>query len=161
MVVEKPPATPAVLFLRERGVEFRPHSYRYDKGDVTGSAAREVGVSTHEVVKTLVMEDDEGNPFIVLMHGDMQVSTKNLARTIGVKSVSPTDRRTAKRLTGYDIGGISPFGTRRELPVYVEGTILKLPRFFINGGRRGLLLEITPRDLVKVLDTIVVNVARD
>lgn len=160
MADERPPATPAILFLRERGVEFRPHSYRYDKNDVTGSAAREVGASTHEVVKTLVMEDDGGNPFIVLMHGDMQVSTKNLARSIGAKSVKPTDRRTAKRLTGYDIGGISPFGTRRELPVYVEGTILKLPRFFINGGRRGLLVEMTPDDLLKVLDTVVVNVAR-
>jgi Cys-tRNA(Pro) deacylase len=161
MVREKIPSTRAVLALRKAGVEFTPHFYKYDKDAVTEAAAAEVGVSTHEVVKTLVMEEDSGDPFIVLMHGDMQVSTKGLARLLGVKSVSPVSVRSAERLTGYMVGGITPFGTRRELKVYVEGSILSLPRLYINGGRRGFLVELSPDDLVKVLDPTVVNIGRE
>ena len=161
MVREKIPSTRAVLALRKAGVEFIPHFYKYDKDTVTEAAAAEVGVSTHEVVKTLVMEEDSGDPFIVLMHGDMQVSTKGLARLLGVKSVGPVSVRSAERLTGYMVGGITPFGTRRELKVYVEGSILSLPRLYINGGRRGFLVELSPDDLVKVLDPTVVNIGRE
>ena len=161
MVREKVPSTRAVLALRKAGVDFTPHFYMYDKDAVTEAAAAEVGVSTHEVVKTLVMEDDGGNPFIVLMHGDMQVSTKGLARLLGVKNVSPASVRSAERLTGYLVGGITPFGTRRELTVYVEESILSLPKLYINGGRRGFLIEISPGNLVKVLDPIAVDVGRD
>ena len=161
MVREKVPSTRAVLALRKAGVDFTPHFYMYDKDAVTEAAAAEVGVSTHEVVKTLVMEDDGGNPFIVLMHGDMQVSTKGLARLLGVKNVSSVSVRSAERLTGYLVGGITPFGTRRELTVYVEESILSLPKLYINGGRRGFLIEISPGDLVKILDPIAVDVGRD
>lgn len=161
MMREKVPSTRAVLALRKAGIDFTPHFYMYDKDAVTEAAAAEVGVSTHEVVKTLVMEDDGGNPFIVLMHGDMQVSTKGLARLLGVKNVSPASVRSAERLTGYLVGGITPFGTRRELTVYVEESILSLPKLYINGGRRGFLIEISPGNLVKVLDPIAVDVGRD
>ena len=156
MVKEKDPTTRAILALREAGVEFTPHFYKYDKESVTEAAAAELGVSAHEVVKTLVMEDDSGKPFIVLMHGDMQVSTKGLARLLGAKSVGPVSVRSAERLTGYMVGGITPFGTRRELKVYVEESILSLPRLYINGGRRGFIIEISPDDLVKALDPIAV-----
>jgi len=161
VVREKIPSTRAVLTLKKAGVEFTPHFYKYDKDAVTEAAAVELGVSTHEVVKTLVMEDDSGNPFIVLMHGDMQVSTKGLARFLGVKNVSPVSVRSAERLTGYLVGGITPFGTRRGLKVYVEASILSLPKLYINGGRRGFLVEISPGDLVKALNPIAVNVGRD
>ena len=160
MVRDRIPSTRAVLALRKAGVEFTPHFYKYDKDAVTEAAAAEVGVSTHEVVKTLVMEDDGGNTFIVLMHGDMQVSTKGLARLLGVKSVGSVRVRSAERLTGYLVGGITPFGTRRGLKVYVEESILSLPRLYINGGRRGFLVEISPEELVKVLDPIAVNIGR-
>ena len=156
----KVPSTRAVLALRKAGVEFTPHFYKYDKDAVTEAAAIELGISTHEVVKTLVMEDDSENPFIVLMHGDMQVSTRGLARLLGVKNVGPASVRSAERLTGYSVGGITPFGTRRELPVYVEESILSLPKLYINGGRRGFLVEISPGDLVKVLNPTAVNVGR-
>lgn len=153
------PNTRAVLALRGHGVEFEGHFYKYSKDSVTKAAADELGVPEHSVVKTLVMEDGEGNPMIVLMHGDMRVSTRALARVLGVKTTGTVDPKTARRLTGYMIGGISPFGTRRALDVYLEETILELQRLFINGGRRGFLLEMSPEDLVKVLKPTVVNVA--
>ena len=127
---------------------------------MTEAAARDIGVDEHVVVKTLVMETDGGEPLIVLMHGDRQVSTKALARQIGVKTVKPSSPKDAERLTGYQVGGISPFGTKRKLPVYVEGTILELPRLVINGGKRGFLLELTPQDLTNVLNPTPVKVAR-
>ena len=114
----------------------------------------------HLVIKTLVMEDDQRTPFIVLMHGDKQVSTKNLARAIGAKSVTPCDPHGALKHTGYMVGGISPFGIKKPLPIYIEETILSLPRIFINAGRRGLLFEMSPADLVKVLKPQPVKVAR-
>lgn len=158
MVKEKVPSTRAILALREADVEFTPHFYKYDKDAVTEAAAVELGVSAHEVVKTLVMEDDSGDPFIILMHGDMQASTRGLARLLGVKSVGPVSVRSAERLTGYMVGGITPFGTRRELKVYVEESILSLPKLYINGGRRGFIVEISPDDLVKVLNPIAVTI---
>jgi Cys-tRNA(Pro) deacylase len=117
-------------------------------------------VSEHTVIKTLVMEDDFGNHMIVLMHGNKQVSVKSLARILGVRSVRPAEVKTAQRLTGYLVGGISPFGVKRPLPVYVEESIIELPRLLINGGRRGFLVEIEPEVLISILDPISVNVAR-
>lgn len=154
------PNTRAVVELRENGADFDPHFYRYRKERVTEGVAQELGVPEHMVIKTLVMEDDRGRHLIVLMHGNKQVSTKALARTLGVRSIRPAEIKTAQRLTGYLVGGISPFGTRRPLPVYVEETILKLARLLINGGRRGFLIEMEPQTLIKILDPKIVNVAR-
>ena len=157
---DKAPPTQAVAALREKGVEFDFHFYGYRKDAVTEAAARDMGVDEHIVVKTLIMETGNGKPLIVLMHGDRQVSTKALARQIGAKKVKPSSPKDAERLTGYQVGGISPFGTKRKLPVYVEETILDLPRLVINGGRRGFLLELTTQDLINVLNPTLVNVAR-
>jgi Cys-tRNA(Pro) deacylase len=159
MVKDRIPNTRAIMALKGKSVTFKPHLYKYQKDDVTKAAAREIGAPKHVVIKTVIMEDDAGNPLIVLMHGDRQVSTRALARALGAKSVGPVDTKAAQRLTGYLVGGISPFGTRRELPVYVEESILELPRLYINGGRRGLLIEMSPSDLVKVLRPTLVNVA--
>ena len=122
-------------------------------------ASRELGVDEHQVVKTLVMEDDRKNPLLILMHGDKEVSTKNLARVLGVKSVEPCDPETAHRHTGYVVGGISPFGTRKALKVYVEASVLELPKIYINAGKRGLLAEMSPQELKRVLNPIPVKVA--
>jgi Cys-tRNA(Pro) deacylase len=160
MTDNKAPLTPAVATLRKQEVEFAFHFYGYRKNAVTRAAAMEVGVDEHIVVKTLVMETGKGKPLIILMHGDRQVSTKALARQMRVKTVKPSSPKDAERLTGYQIGGISPFGTKRKLPVYIEETILDLPRIVINGGRRGFLLELTPKDLIKVLNPTPVTAAR-
>ncbi len=160
MTDDKAPLTPAVVALRKQGVEFTFHFYGYRKDAVTRAAAMEVGVDEHNVVKTLVMETGEGKPLIILMHGDRQVSTKALARQMGVKMVKPSSPKDAERLTGYQVGGISPFGTRRKLPVYIEETIIDLPRIVINGGRRGFLLELATQDLIKVLNPTPVNAVR-
>jgi len=141
------PVTPAVRVLREKKVSFAPHLYEYEERGGTRRSARELNVDEHAVVKTLVMETDARKPLVVLMHGDREVSTKQLARTIGVKSVHPCDPTTAQKHTGYMVGGTSPFGTRAKLPVYVERTIFDLPRIYINGGKRGFLVEIDPKDL--------------
>ena len=141
------PVTPAVRALREKKVEFEPHLYDYVERGGTSHSAEALGVDEHAVVKTLVMEAEGKRPFIVLMHGDREVSTKNLARTIGTKSVQPCDPQTAQKHTGYVVGGTSPFGTRARLPVYVERTIFDLPKIYINGGKRGFLVEIEPKDL--------------
>lgn len=154
------PATPAVRVLRENRVDFVPRPYKYEERGGTEVAARELGVDEHLTVKTLVMEDDGKSPFIVLMHGDREVSTKDLARILGVKTVQPCDPPSANRHTGYLVGGISPFGTRKSLPVYVEETILSLPVIYINAGRKGLLVEMKPADLAKVLKLTPVKVAR-
>ena len=160
MTKDKSPVTPAIRFLRENQVDFIEHPYKYEEGGGTEVAARCLGVNEHLVIKTIVMEDDQKKPFIVLMHGDKQVSTKNLARELGVKSVTSCDPHVALSHTGYMVGGISPFGTKKPLPVYAEETILSLPRIFINAGRRGLLFEMSPTDLVKVLKPQPVKVAR-
>ena len=156
---EKYPVTPAVRWLRAKKVEFAPHLYDYEEKGGTRHSAESLGVDEHAVVKTLVMETDARKPLIVLMHGDRQVSTKNLARTLGVKSVQPCDPQNATKHTGYLVGGTSPFGTRAALPVYVERTIFELPKIFINGGKRGFLVEIEPEDLRQLSPLQEVNVA--
>ena len=160
MVKDKFPITPAIRFLRENRVDFIECPYKYEEEGGTEVAARVLGVDEHQVIKTLIMEDDQKKPLIVLMHGDRQVSTKALARVIGVKSVIPCTPETALKHTGYKVGGISPFGIRKSLPIYVEESILSLPKIFINAGRRGLLCGISPTDLVRILKTIPVRVAR-
>jgi Cys-tRNA(Pro) deacylase len=141
------PVTPAVRLLREKRVGFAPHLYEYEERGGTRKSSEALGVDEHAVVKTLVMETEDRKPLVVLMHGDREVSTKQLARTLGVKSVRPCDPSTAQKHTGYVVGGTSPFGTRARLPVYVERTIFELPRIYINGGKRGFLVEIGPQDL--------------
>lgn len=153
------PITPAVRLLRQKGITFTPHLYVYEEHGGTRASAAALHVDEHAVVKTLVMQTDERKPIIVLMHGDREVSTKQLARIIGVKSVSPCDAKTAERHTGYLFGGTSPFGTRTPLPVYVESSIFLLPRIYINGGKRGFLVEIAATDLRAVLSLTEVSVA--
>ena len=153
------PVTPAVRMLREHKVEFAPHLYDYEERGGTSHSAAALGVDEHAVVKTLVMETDARKALIVLMHGDREVSTKQLARTLNVKSVQPCDPATAQKHTGYLIGGTSPFGTRAKMPVYVERTIFALPRIYINGGKRGFLVEIEPQVLRGLLPVEEVSVA--
>ena len=150
--------TPAIRLLEARKIPFELRFYDYEVHGGTQHVAQELGFPEHQVVKTLVLESDGKQPLLVLMHGDRLVSTKKLARAIGAKRVSPCDPHSANKHTGYVVGGISPFGTRSELPVYVEKTILALERILINGGRRGLLLEIDPGDLEKALATREVEV---
>ena len=152
--------TPATAWLRRHGVGFTEHAYDYVEHGGTAESARQLGVDEHAVVKTLVMQDERARPLIVLMHGDRQVSTKNLARAIGCKSVEPCSAEVAQRHSGYQIGGTSPFGFKREgVPVYVQATVLALPRICINGGRRGFLVGIEPRVLVDTLGAIAVDCA--
>lgn len=143
--------------LRAAGIAFVPLFYRYEERGGTAVSARELGVPEHQVVKTLVMEDDTGEPLLMLMHGDRLVSTKILARVIGAKRIVPCDPEVAQRHTGYCVGGTSPFGTRRKLPVYVERSILALPRVLVNGGRRGLLVAIEPQAMVHLLGAVIVD----
>ncbi|MCC7124760.1 MAG: Cys-tRNA(Pro) deacylase [Acidobacteria bacterium] len=153
------PVTPAMRVLREHAVAFTEHPYKYELKGGTRVSSRELGVDEHAVIKTLVMQDDDKQPLIVLMHGDREVSTKNLARQIGARGVTPCDPAVAERHTGYQVGGTSPFGTRKAMPIYVERTILDLPRLYINGGRRGFLVALAPADLTRVLAPTPVNVA--
>ncbi|PRF47373.1 Cys-tRNA(Pro) deacylase [Burkholderia multivorans] len=143
--------TPATQLLRRHGVAFGEHPYAYVEHGGTGESARQLGVDEHIVVKTLVMEDEHAKPLIVLMHGDRTVSTKNLARHIGAKRVEPCKPEVANRHSGYLVGGTSPFGTRKPMPVYVESTILDLPTIYLNGGRRGYLVSIAPSVLTTLL----------
>ncbi|MCC7032427.1 MAG: Cys-tRNA(Pro) deacylase [Acidobacteria bacterium] len=152
--------TPAIRVLREHAVPFTEHAYRYEERGGTRVSSRALGVEEHAVIKTLVMQDDHGQPLIVLMHGDREVSTKNLARQIGARVVAPCDPAVAERHTGYQVGGTSPFGTRKAVPVYVERSILELPRIYINGGRRGLLVAMAPADLVRALSPTPVEAAQ-
>jgi len=151
--------TPATQALRRAGVGFTEHPYDYVDHGGTAESARQLGVAEHAVVKTLVMQDDRAQPLIVLMHGDCQVSTKNLAREIGVKSVEPCKPEVAQRHSGYLIGGTSPFGLRKALPVWVEHSVLALPCLYINGGRRGFLVGLAPQVLVDVLGARAVHCA--
>jgi len=153
------PVTPAVRLLREKAIAFEPHLYSYEERGGTQRSAAELGVDEHAVIKTLVMETDSREPLIVLMHGDREVSTKELARTLRVKSVSPCEPAVAQRHTGYQVGGTSPFGTRKRLAVYAEKTIFDLPRIYINGGKRGFLVSIGPADLRLALSVSDVAVA--
>jgi len=151
------PSTPATRLLKELEVPFTGHLYRYEEHGGTAVCARELEVPEHAVVKTLIMEDEGGKPLVVLMHGDLEVSTKALARQIGAKAVRICKPDVANRHSGYLVGGTSPFGTRKAMPVYVEQGILDLERIFINGGSRGFLVEMTPAGLVRVLHPIPVQ----
>ena len=151
--------TPATLALRAAGVAFTEHVYNYVDRGGTAESARQLGWPEHAVVKTLVMQTDRAQPLIVLMHGDKQVSTKNLARAVGVKSIEPCTPDAAQRHSGYQVGGTSPFGTRKVMPVYVEASVLGLPALLINGGRRGYLLGLAPAVLVQVLGAQAVHCA--
>jgi Cys-tRNA(Pro) deacylase len=153
------PKTNAIRCLLEHAIEFEVFRYKYEERGGTRVSSRELGVDEHVVVKTLVMETDAGRPLIVLMHGDNEVSTKQLARILNVKSISPCDPRTANRHTGYLVGGTSPLGTRHSMPVYCEASILDLDRIYINGGARGLLVRIDPKDLPKALEIAPIHVA--
>jgi Cys-tRNA(Pro) deacylase len=151
--------TPATEFLKTHGIAFTEHSYEYVEHGGTTVSAESLGVPEHEVVKTLVMQDERAKPLIVLMHGDRKVSTKNLARQAGRKSIEPCRPEVAQRHTGYQVGGTSPFGTRKPLPIYMEKSIAALPAIYINGGRRGLLVKIRTEELVSVLKPRLVEVA--
>jgi Cys-tRNA(Pro) deacylase len=150
-------ATPAVHFLKQHNIPFTEHEYRYQERGGTAVSSRELGVDEHNVIKTLVMEDERKQPLIVLMHGDREVSTKNLARQIGAKTVTPCAPEVAQKHTGYLVGGTSPFGTRKSMPVYLERSIADLDRIYINGGRRGFLVRLSPDDLVRVLSPTLVD----
>lgn len=158
-MAERAPVTAAVRFLREHGVAYTEHFYRYEEHGGTRVSAGELGVDEHAVVKTLVLENERGKPLVVLMHGDREVSTKALARTIGCKTVAPCRPEVANRHSGYLVGGTSPFGTRKAMPVYVERTILDLARVYVNGGHRGFLVGVAPAEIVRVLQPVIVDVA--
>lgn len=157
--MSKAPSTPATRLLRERGVAYTEHLYRYEERGGTRVSARELGVDEHAVVKTLVMEDEGGEPLVVLMHGDREVSTKALARQLGRRSVQICKPEVANRHSGYQVGGTSPLGTRKAMPVFVERTILDLPRIYVNGGSRGFLVGLAPADLAGLLAPSPVDVA--
>jgi Cys-tRNA(Pro) deacylase len=158
MAKDKTPVTPATRLLKQAGINFTPHLYTYQERGGTAVSARELGVDEHQVIKTLVMEDERRQPLIVLMHGDQEVSTKELARTIGAKTVSPCNPDTALKHTGYQVGGTSPFATRKELPVYMEATIAALPFIYLNGGKRGFLVNLTPQAVIGLLKPAMVEV---
>lgn len=155
---DKSHVTPAIRFLREKRVDFSEHPYEYVEHGGTSTFARQYHVDEHMVIKTLIMENENGKPLVVLMHGDREVSTKELARVAGVKKVGPCTPETARKHSGYMVGGTSPFGTRKVMPVYMEETILDLPKIYINGGRRGYLVAMDPHDIVKTLNPTLVHV---
>jgi Cys-tRNA(Pro) deacylase len=154
-------STPATEFLARHGVDFTEHHYDYVEHGGTAVSSSALGVPEHEVVKTLVMETEKGEPLVVLMHGDRKVATKELARAAGAKRVFPCKPEVAQRHSGYLVGGTSPFGTRRKMPVYLERSVLSLPRIYINGGRRGYLLGMEPGVLTRVLSPVLVDVATE
>jgi Cys-tRNA(Pro) deacylase len=156
--MSKVPSTPATRLLREQGVPYTEHLYRYEERGGTAVSSRELGVEEHAVVKTLVMEDEDGEPFVVLMHGDREVSTKALARQIGKRTVRICKPEAANRHSGYQVGGTSPFGTRKRMPVYLERTVPDIEKIYVNGGSRGFLVGMDPRELVRVLAPVFVEV---
>jgi Cys-tRNA(Pro) deacylase len=156
---DKNPVTAAIRILRENGVHFSEHTYTYVDRGGTAEGAVQLGLQEHSLVKTLIMEDELRRPFIVLMHGDKEVSTRELARVIRVKRITPCAPETAQKHSGYMVGGTSPFGTRKTMPIYMEKTIEDLPQIYINGGRRGYLVGIDPKELLRVLNPILVKVA--
>jgi len=157
--VPKHPVTLAIRALRAAGVVFVPHLYPYQPRGGTRVSSEALGVPEHSVIKTLIFETDRGDPLCILMHGDREVSAKQLARAIGTKSVAPCAPEVADRHSGYQVGGTSPFGLRRAMPVYMESSILALSRIYINGGARGFLVELDPRDVQRVLSPILVDAA--
>ena len=158
MAKERIPSTGAIRLLKQHKVSFTPRPYRYQEKGGTKVSARELQVDEHQVIKTLVMEDEKQQGLIILMHGDKEVSLKNLARQLDVKQITPCPPAKADRLTGYQTGGISPFGTRQAIPVYMEKGILDLEKIYINGGKRGFLIEIKPQDMLTVLKPQIVEV---
>ena len=161
MASKPPPMTQALRVLRAAGVAFETHEYAYVEKGGTAASSAALGVPEHQVIKTLVLEDDTKEPLIVLMHGDKQVSTRNLARQLGARSIQPCKPETADKHSGYQVGGTSPFGTRRTMKVCMERTILDLDRIWINGGRRGLLVSLDPKEAARVLQPVLVDVATD
>ncbi len=159
MAKDNLPVTAAIRVLREHGVSHVRHVYDYEPRGGTAHSAACLGVDEHQVIKTLIMQDDHERPLVVLMHGDREVSTKALARLLGVKSVQPCQPTTADRHSGYQVGGTSPFGLRRPMPIYMERTIASLARVYLNGGRRGMLVEINPAEAMRVLRPVLVDVA--
>jgi Cys-tRNA(Pro) deacylase len=149
----------AVRALRTAGIPFEPHLYPWLHGGGTAASAEHLGVDEHAVIKTLIWQDEDRQPLCILMHGDREVSTKNLARAIGVKTTAPCTPEVADRHSGYQVGGTSPFGLRRAMPIYLQQTILELPRIYINGGARGFLVALDPRDAQRVLSPVLVDVA--
>lgn len=158
MAKEKAPVTAAVRLLRQELVSFGDHLYSYEDKGGTAHSSRQLGVAEHAVIKTLIMEDDKRQPLIVLMHGDRQVSTKELARQINCRQITPCLPEIAQKHSGYQVGGTSPFGTRHAMPVYLEESIADLPLIYINGGKRGYLVSLTPTELIRVLTPKLVKV---
>lgn len=158
---EKYPVTLATRFLKDHKIDFIPQLYTYEEKGGTRASSRELGVDEHMVIKTIVLEDENKNPLIMLMHGDKEISTKSLARILNVKTISPCTPDTANKHTGYIVGGTSPFGTRKVLPVYVEESILELEKIYINGGKRGFLVEIDPKCLKAALKAVSVNASAE
>lgn len=156
---EKFPVTPAIRLLRDNNIAFSGHLYPYEEHGGTAHSARCLGVDEHCVIKTLIMEDDRKQPLIVLMHGDRKVSTRELARLRGVKTIMPCEPAVANRYSGYLVGGTSPFGTRKPMPVYLEASILDLPRIYLNGGKRGFLVGLAPAEVQRLLQPTLVQVA--
>lgn len=159
MARDKVPATPAIRLLKQHRVKFTPRPYKYEEKGGTRASARELQIDEHQIIKTLVMEDDQQRPLIILMHGDCEVSLKHLARQLKVKRINPCSVARADSLTGYQTGGISPLGTRQTLPIYMEETIANLEKLIINGGKRGMLVELSAEDLIGILNPTVVSVA--
>lgn len=158
MAKEKIPVTAATRILRAEKVLFESHLYDYEEKGGTAASSRQLGVDEHCVIKTLIMEDDLKNPLIILMHGNLQVSTKELARQIGCRQISPCNPDLAQKHSGYLVGGTSPFGVRRQMPVYMESSIAELPVIYINGGKRGYLVSMSPAELVRVIKPVTVTV---
>ncbi len=156
---DKVPVTAAIRVLRQARVEFTPHLYDWEPRGGTRYSAASLGVDEHQVIKTLVMEDEEKRPLVVLMHGDHEVSTKALARLLGVKTIQPCEPAVADKHSGYQVGGTSPFGTRRVMPIYMQASIAELPVIYINGGKRGFLVEMKPTELQRVLSPTLVDAA--
>ena len=153
------PATQAIRTLKKHRVNFDLCPYKYEDRGGTRTAAKELNLDEHLIIKTLVLETERGDPFLLLIHGDKDVSTKALARLLGVKSVNPSDSDVAHKHTGYVVGGISPFGTKKPLKVYIEESVMYLPKIYINAGRRGLLAKMSPENLERTLNPTLVNVA--
>lgn len=158
---DKYPVTTAIRALRAAKVEFTPHLYEYEEHGGTAVSSRELGVAEHIVIKTLIMQDDENQPLVVLMHGDKHVSIKNLARLIGARAITPCHPDVAEKHSGYLVGGTSPFGTKKTMPVYMQESIASLEKIYINGGKRGFLVEVAVSEVQRVLQPILVDIAVD
>lgn len=154
----KTPKTPAIRQIEQAGIEFQTHTYAYEERGGTATSARELDVPESSVIKTLVFKDSDNRPFVVLMTGDLQVSAKEMARILGVKGVKPCSPQEAQKHSGYQVGGTSPFGLKKKLPVYMEKAIEDLPLLYINGGKRGFLVSLTPADLKRVIQPVIVEV---